>query len=208
MRKFLKFIFGLIVVFAILAVIGRIFLFELAHTSSYSMVPNLVSGDLFLMRTVGLLGQGDIAVCENPEDSSSLVVLRVMGIPGDTVALWKNHLKINGEVLQHNVVDPISYSDTTSDETLDYDVKVAIEHYGGRVYEVALMERGSGKQMDEVSVPEDYFFVVGDNRNMARDSRNFGMVPIDSCLGSAFFLLWPGDDSGTLMFKNRLFTWL
>jgi len=81
--KLLKFLFGLIVVIAVVAVVGRIFFFELGKTQSYSMVPTLVAGDIFIVSTVSLLGQGDIAVCANPDDPSELVALRILGIPGD-----------------------------------------------------------------------------------------------------------------------------
>ena len=209
MKSFAKFLVGLILVIAVLAILGRIFIFEVAQTNSYSMIPNLVAGDYFLVNTVSLPGQGDIVVCENPEDTSSLVVLRIVGLPGDEVQLWRNHLKVNGRVIQHNVVDPISYEDKTSDEILAYDAKVAIEKLGGQVFEVALMDRGlSKKKMDPVTIPDDHFYLVGDNRNMARDSRNFGAVPIDSCIGVASFIVWPADDSGTLFFSDRIFSWL
>ena len=209
MKSFLKFVLGLILVLAILAIVGRIFVFEVAQTNSYSMVPSLVPGDYFLVNTVSLPGQGDIAVCENPEDPTSLVVLRIIGVPGNTVGLWKNHLRVDGVVVQHNIVDPISYEDTTSDETLTYDARVGLEKWGGHLYDVALMERGTAKKkMDDVTVPDDHFFLIGDNRNIARDSRNFGAVPIDSCIGIASFLVWPGEDTGTLLFKDRIFSWL
>ncbi|MCP4197915.1 MAG: S26 family signal peptidase, partial [Proteobacteria bacterium] len=65
-RKFIKKLFGFVIFLVIVLIIGRIFLFEVAVTKSYSMVPNLVSGDVFLVYKRILLGPGDIAVCRNP----------------------------------------------------------------------------------------------------------------------------------------------
>jgi len=208
MKSLLKFLFGLIVVIAVLAIVGRIFLFEVAQTNSYSMVPNLIAGDTFLVKTVGVMGQGEIAVCENPEDPSSLVMLRIIGVPGDTVSFWKNHIKIDDDVIQHLTNDPITYEDNTSEETFQYDVRVAEEYFGGHHYSVALMDRGGGMSAKAVEVPEGYFFLAGDNRNMARDSRNFGLVPIESCRGRAYFLIWPAGDNGSLLFWDRILSWL
>lgn len=206
--KLLKGLFVFIVVVVLAAVIARIFFIELVQTNSYSMVPTLVAGDLFVVRTVGKLGLGDVAVCKNPEDESNMVVLRILGLPGQTVAGWRNHLKIDDEVVQHEIVEPIFYEDNTSGERLKYAVRVGQEYVGGQLYEVALMDKGSRKDFREQTVPSDSFFVVGDNRNMARDSRHFGPVAIDSCIGEAVFLLWPGEDSGDLRFADRLIEWI
>jgi signal peptidase I len=202
--KLLKFLFGLIIVIAIVAVVGRLFFFELGKTQSYSMVPNLVAGDVFIVSTVSLLGEGDIAVCENPDDPSELVALRVIGVPGDEISFWRNHIKLNGQVIQHNVEDPIIYIDRTSGEDMEYAVNIAEEYVGGRDFHVALMDRAGGKEMKPVVVPEDQFYVVGDNRNLSVDSRNFGTIPIESCVGKAVLLLWPGEDSGSLTRTSRL----
>jgi signal peptidase I len=208
MVKFLKGLFVLVMVLVFVAVVGRIFVFQLGYTESYSMIPNLVAGDTFVVRTVGKLGLGDIAVCEDPEQSGSMVVLRVMGLPGQTVRFKNNHIVMDGEMIQHEVIDPLTYVDRTSGEELTYAVRVADEYVGGQLFEVALMDRAGGKEQRSLMVPNEHFYLIGDNRNLARDSRNFGPVPIESCIGEAVFLLWPGDDSGDFTFKARVLSWL
>lgn len=206
--KLLKGLFVLILVLVILAVIGRLFFFELAKTSSYSMVPNLIAGDLFIVKTVGAMGQGDIAVCENPEEPSNLVVLRIVGVPGQRISVHRNHLVINDDMVDREMVEPLIYDDNTSEEQLTYAVNIGQEYIGGQFYEVALMDRSGGKEQRETEVPAGHFYLLGDNRNMAHDSRNFGPVPIKSCIGRAVFLLWPGEDSGDLLKKKRMFSWI
>jgi len=51
------------------------------------------------------------------------------------------------------------------------------------------------EDMPPFSVPEDYLFVMGDNRNNALDSRNpiIGPIPEDQILGKALFIIWPID---------------
>ena len=78
----------------------------------------------------------------------------------------------------------------------------------GSIHATSRGQRGGSKDFRELTVPDDSFYLVGDNRNMARDSRNFGPVPIDSCIGEAMFLLWPGEDSGDLKFSDRVFEWI
>jgi signal peptidase I len=206
MRGILKFLFGTIIVVAFVAIVGRIFFFELAETRSYSMVPTLVAGDVFILWTRGLIGQGDIALCANPEDPSEMIALRVVGLPGDRIAFQRNHLVINNRMIQHDIVDPLIYVDNTSGEKIEYAVKISEEYIGGSLFHVALMDRAGGGEARVLVVPKDHFFMVGDNRNLARDSRNFGSVPIESCIGRAVFLLWPGEDSGGLRRGQRLFS--
>jgi signal peptidase I len=206
--KLLKGIFVFIVIVVFIAVIGRIFFFELVQTNSYSMVPTLVAGDLFLVKTVGKLGLGDVAVCKNPEDEANMVVLRILGLPGQKIAGWRNHIKLDGEVIQHELIDPIFYEDNTSGEQLKYAVRIGQEYVGGQLYSIALMDKGGRKDFGELTVPADSFYLVGDNRNMSRDSRNFGPVQIESCIGSAMFLLWPGEDSGDLELSKRVLSWI
>ncbi len=208
MIRLLKGLFYLLIVLLALAVLGRIFFFQLGRTQSYSMIPNLVPGDLFAVRTVGKLGLGDVAVCENPEEPSSMVVLRIIGVPGERVAFRHNHLVLDGKMIQRSMVEPINYVDDSTEEELTYAVRIGQEYIGGQMFEVALMDRAGGKKHRELTVPQEHFFLAADNRNLGRDSRHFGPVPIESCVGEAVFVIWPGDDSGDLLFTDRLFSWI
>lgn len=207
MKAFLKSVFGFLLFLAVLAVLGRTFFFQLARTESYSMVPNLVAGDTFLVLTRGLLGPGEVAVCQDPENPDKMVVGRIIGVPGSTVAINANRIIVNGAMQNYPSSDILIYEDNTSGEQLEFSVSVVEELVGGHFYPVAFMERAGDRDLPTYTVGEG-FFLLGDNRNRARDSRHFGEVPIESCLGKAFMVIWPGPDSGDLTKTSRILKWI
>lgn len=208
MKSLIKFALSATLIVAIITIVGRLFLFDIGKTANYSMAPNIIPGDIFLFRTIGLLGKGDIAVCQHPEDPSSLVIGRILGVPGDKLKLKNNHFSYGRSTVHHNYTSPLIYFDTSTEEHMKYVVRIAEEKVGGVLYSVAFMDTSRGQHFQETIVPEHQFFIVGDNRNMAHDSRNFGFVPIASCLGEAVFLLWASETNGDLKQSERSFSWI
>ena len=53
---------------------------------------------------------------------------------------------------------------------------------------------GATSEISEVPktlIPEDYYYVLGDNRNSSNDSRNFGYVPRTNIIGRVWVVYWP-----------------
>jgi len=58
---------------------------------------------------------------------------------------------------------------------------------------------GGGCELpDEITIPPDHYFMMGDNRGQSDDSRFWGPVPRDWIIGEAFFTYWPVDRIGFL----------
>ena len=51
---------------------------------------------------------------------------------------------------------------------------------------------------EEITIPPDHYFMMGDNRGSSQDSRFWGPVPRDWIIGQAFFTYWPPDRLGIL----------
>jgi signal peptidase I len=117
--------------------------------------------------------RGDIVVFDSKAADTRLVK-RVVGVPGDTVAMRDNRLIVNGSGARYSDVEYAS------------DAIFATESYFGVSHRVELA-RGGGRlsAFGPVEVPKGYYLVLGDNRDNSADSRVYGFIPRDEIVGNA-----------------------
>ena len=114
--------------------------------------------------------RGDIIIFDSAVSGKRLVK-RVVGLPGDVVALDHNVLIIDGEKLSYQVE---SVSSAGMDEMEDL---FGVEHL------IRIQSRLSS--FAPVVVPQDHYLVLGDNRDNSADSRIIGFVPRKEIVGRA-----------------------
>ncbi|MFN7020674.1 MAG: signal peptidase I [Phycisphaerales bacterium] len=140
--------------------------------------------------------RGDIVTLKSPADGVRLVK-RVIGLPGDRVAMRNNRLVINGKPVGLSLLvgeQPIRLPDGRTIiaqiveeqiDRLESDPPEGVECNDAVCSHTLTIVPGaiSPSTIKEFTVPEGQYFVMGDNRDMSRDSRMIGCVPLESIYG-------------------------
>lgn len=129
--------------------------------------------------------RGDVVTFIHPINGETMIK-RVIGLPGDRVALTNGRLIINGEMVERRKTGQYSYRQhaagpvtvTLYDELLPEGVVHKIIEQG---------DNGWGDHMAETKVPDGMLFMMGDNRDNSLDSRfrQMGFVPVENLTGKA-----------------------
>ncbi len=176
----------------VMVIIIRFFIGEIRWIPSASMHPTLLEGDrLFIERYSRFYRapqRGDILVFYPPHEEikNDLVsvfcrltgffckdiayIKRVVGLPGDKVTI------------------------TTTEEGNTFVLindKPLKEPYVKDVTDKKYVCNSSTKYCQDVIVPENSYFMMGDNRGNSQDSRYWGFLPKERIIGKAVFIFWP-----------------
>jgi signal peptidase I len=129
--------------------------------------------------------RGDIVVFHYPINPAQHFVKRVVGVPGDRVRLVNKQVFINGKPLEEPYVQYISQErkpyrdDFPRTDTPEYGVNAKWWSQMRKLVED-----------HQLIVPEDHYFVLGDNRDDSQDSRYWGFVPRQNIIGRPLLIYW------------------
>jgi signal peptidase I len=184
----------------------RSFLAEPYQIPSESMVPALEVGDFILVNKyayglrlpvlgtkildIGEPQRGDVMVFIPPHDPRYFIK-RVIGLPGDHIRFDDNVLWINGERASYELIREFEVQIMGLAALVP--VKEYRETFTGNSHPVY---RYPGREMArEWVVPENAYFMMGDNRGRSEDSRVWGFASADQIVGKAV-AIWIHKDPG------------
>jgi signal peptidase I len=120
--------------------------------------------------------RGDVVIFDSAAADKRLVK-RVIGVPGDRVAMHNNQLTINGRPLNY-------WSDQQASDSPTEGFTDRFETIGYVTHRVRCRLGGSRlSSFSSVVVPDEHYLVLGDNRDNSADSRVIGFVPRTEIVG-------------------------
>lgn len=116
---------------------------------------------LKLALTKNHIDRFDIIIFSIPEPIHKQLIKRVIGLPNEQIEIRAGEIYINNRVLKQTV-SPAS-----------------------------TITRAGSISMKPIRIPENHYFVIGDNPSMSQDSREFGLIPKTNIIGKAILRYWP-----------------
>lgn len=142
--------------------------------------------------------RGDLVVHIYPFNRHSNYIKRIVAVAGDTVEIKDNQLYINGyKLIRRKLPESTLDNIRINVEGQPLKGEVFEETNGNVKYNIFLAESPHEKttgDFEKITVPEHHCFVLGDNRNLSRDSRDFGPVTLATIKGRADYIYWPAMD--------------
>ncbi len=172
-----------LVIAVALALVIRNFVFTLVKVQGASMQPTLQENDrLYVNRFFYKPEKGDVIIFKPESDPDRPYVKRVIATEGDTVYIdFENgDVYVNGQVID----EPYIKDKTTRTGA----------------YIMECIANGQYSKDNPIVVEKDKVFVMGDNRNNSRDSREIGQVPENEIVGGAVFRFWPVSNFGSVAY--------
>ncbi len=140
--------------------------------------------------------RGDVIVFKMPSDNKTDYIKRLIGLPGDKVQMKEGRLYINGERVERKSEGEYVMRDEAG-KAMRFEKYTEILPNGVQHPILEVSDTGVFDDTEEFTVPEDHFFMMGDNRDNSLDSRSVkvGFVPKNNLVGKAKFLFFSHDDS-------------
>ena len=180
MKPFFSFILDVvkIVVVALIIVLPiRYFLFQPFLVSGSSMEPNFHNGDYLIVDEISYHlhnpRRGEVIVFRYPLDPSKRFIKRVIGLPGETLTIQEGRINIKEAGGEEVVLDESSY-----------------------------LKLAPNLNDFSVTLGDNQYFVMGDNRNFSFDSRSWGPVSGNNIIGRVWLKLWPFPQIGPIPLPN------
>lgn len=196
-----------IVITVVLLVIIRTFLVQTFVITSGSMKDTLMLGDFLMVNRLALGTElplvpfrtpgysearlGDVVVFDPAHEDDMMLVKRIVGMPLDTLEMRGKELYRNGERINEPFVIWSDFDGDHEHPMMEWQRNHLAPGVDPATY------RPTRDEWGPLVVPEDNYFMLGDNRDASLDSRYWGLVEDWRLTGRAMFLYFSYDRGST-----------
>ncbi len=179
----------------------RIFVSKMTYgysKHSFPFSPPIFSNRFFANKP----NYGDLVVFKTPADNRTDYIKRLIGLPGDSIQFVEGEIFLNDKKIQREKVDK-KYEircGIFSPEVSAFKEKLP----NGVEYIAVYNNAGTMKNTDKYIVPENHYFLLGDNRDCSKDSRflsSVGYVSDENLVGNAKMIFFSNDTISGSVFK-------
>jgi signal peptidase I len=181
----------------------RTFYLEAFRVPVASNYPTIIPNDRILANKIAYKNndpkKGDLIVFINPQDRHQNHIKRIVAAAGETVEIKNGDVYVNGQKLTRQKLPQSTLDDIriqVEQKPLEGDVYE--ETNGDAKYKIFLADHEPPGDFAKITVPNHHCFVLGDTRNLPKDllkdSRHFGPIPLTTIKGRADYLYFPAKD--------------
>ena len=198
-RRILKLVLVLLLLGSSIPFAYYVFFLHLIKVPTGAMANTIIPGDRLVVkkRAFGEINRGDLIVFRYPKEPCVYFLSRVIGLPRESIEVRDKMVYINGGELPEQRVtvraDNIDYTgmleELSTEGTGHYRV-FYVSRDGAVAAEVYDLNGGDFGSNGPFQIPENEYFVMGDNRDNSEDSRYKGTVPRSLVFGKPTMIYW------------------
>ncbi|KKS98551.1 MAG: signal peptidase I, signal peptidase I [Candidatus Gottesmanbacteria bacterium GW2011_GWA2_43_14] len=155
-------------------VVVYLFIIQPHEVKGSSMEPSFQNNEYIITDKIsyrfGTPKRGDVIIFKAPVNPDVDYIKRIIGESGETVMVQNGRIFIDGKILNEPYINELT----------------------------PVFPGGFVKEGTPITVPENYYFVMGDNRPHSSDSREFGPIDKKLIVGKAVLRYWPINEIGLL----------
>lgn len=196
MKRFLK-EWGFFLLFLTLFLLSRWFIWFPVTVDGHSMDPTLANKEKLIVIKTSDINRFDMVVANEVENGAKKqIVKRVIGLPGDTITYKNDKLFVSGKETKEAYL--ADYQQRYQKDKLQK--TYAYNSYFQSLAQAsnAFTQDTSGNTNFTVKVPQDHYYLLGDDRIVSKDSRSVGTFKKETIVGEVKFRYWPFTEIGVL----------
>ena len=160
---------NLLLVVSVLFIITRFFLWGTYKVNGHSMDPTLSPNNYLVTLNYTSIDRGDLVTAK---EDDKVIIKRVIGLPNDTIEFKNDKLYVNGQEQDEPYLNKFKEAFNTNRLHEEYSYNEAYQTLAAQMTHFTLDK--NGKSEFSITLKDDEYYLLGDNRPVSKDSREVG----------------------------------